>query len=246
MSTEKMRAIVQVPAFEEGERMFPVLDSIAAQSVPSEWRVDLEVWVTLSPPDRSLCDTWQTAVSASGFDVYEAPTGKLSARNAAHSSAVDRGADVIVTWDADSTPRDDAVLGALLKKHESGCVAVNGQPRVFPFEPTPLGALFDLGGTFEDNVKPHMHGQLSSFTADAWSAVGPFDDSIDQTDVDEVRSVEEFGFYRSLSQIGRVCEAFGAVVYNDTRRWKCRLGGGVDASYCDRRGLTTFFPRGNE
>lgn len=242
-------AFVQVPAFNEGPAMIPVLEQIRDQEPPEGWDVEREVWVTLSPPDKELCDTWQSAVATRGFEVHEAPRGKLSARNAAHDHAVARDADVIVTWDADAPPIHDETLENLLQPFEQpGIAAVSGGVRA---PKTGLGTLVNLAGGVDDRVRPHLHGQLSAFTAEAWEAAGPFDVDVDEQLVDEVRAEEEFAFRERLAQAGEVVDARDAAVANDTRRWECRLDDAVRSvtrqkgnGYCDRRGVTTFAQRG--
>jgi hypothetical protein len=60
-------------------------------------------------------------------------------------------------------------------------------------------------------------------TAEAWEQVGPFDESVDQTSMPEVRAEEEFGFWRRLRSLGRVAQPPRAVVYNDPRREYCKI-----------------------
>lgn len=233
-----MRVFVQIPAFEEGPRLARVASQIVAQNPPQGVDVTYEAWVTLSPKDKSLCSTWQAAKSVDGLDVYEAPEGKLSARNAAHNHAIESGADVVVTWDADAPPLHADVLAELLAPFESDdVVAVNGAP-VSP--PTAVGTVVNVVGAVEDTVRPHLHGQLSAVRATAWWKAGPFDEKVDQTSVGSVRSEEEFSFYRRLRSLGRVVESKNAQVANSTRRLECRLGLRDDA-YCGRIGEETFY-----
>jgi len=236
--------VVQVPAFEEGGEMLPVLESIRDQAVPDGVSVDYEVWVTLSPPDRELCTTWQAAVEAEGFDVYEAPTGKLSARNAAHDHADRSGYDVIVSWDADAPPLADDTFVELLGPILSGDAScVNSNP--YSSSAGAFGVVVDVLASVEDVTVPHIHGQLHALTVDAWRRAGPFDDSIDQTDVAAVRAEEEFAFRRRLQSQSPsgVVTAPGAVVYNDPRRAYCQVPGLGQNPYCGERGVRTFSPR---
>jgi hypothetical protein len=237
------RAVVQVPAFEEGPSMLGVLDEIRAQEVPPGVSVDNEVWVTLSPPDKELCDTWQSAVQARGFDVYEAPLGKLSARNAAHNHAVDAGYDIIISCDADAQPLDsDAFADLLDPLVNRGFSCSNSRPVASPTGA--LGRVVDVVGGLEDAVLPHIHGQLHAFTTRAWEIAGPFDTSIDQTDIEAVRAEEEFLFRRRLDQVDRgVVDVHDARVFNDPRRHYCRIPGTEQSEYCERRGQKTFSPR---
>jgi len=236
--------VVQVPAFEEGSEMLPVLGSIRDQPVPDSVSVDYQVWVTLSPPDRELCSTWQAAVGAEGFDVYEAPPGKLTARNAAHNYAVREGYDVIVSWDADAPPLADHTFAELLEPILNGSAScVNSNP--YSSSAGAFGAVVDVFASVEDVTVPHIDGQLHAMTADAWRQAGPFDDGIDQTDVTEVRAEEEFAFrHRLQSQSASgVVTAPGAVVYNDPRRAYCQVPGLGQNPYCGERGVRTFSPR---
>lgn len=233
-----MHVAVQVPAYRESGTIAGVLSSINEQRVPGTVDVGLEAWVT-PHPDRGRCSTWSEATSVPGVSVHEAPSGKLSARNVAHRHAVDEGADVIVTWDADAPPRHSDVLAELVNPFERpGVVATNSKP-LSP--PTVLGLVTNTLGRFEDTVRPHMHGQLSAFTSDAWEAAGPFDESLDQTDVTPVRQEEEFDFYHRLDSLGEVAYCPEAVVMNHTRRAECMIGARND-EFCRRRGTETFHP----
>lgn len=245
-----MHAVVQVPAYREGDQFPEVLAAIREQDVDGH-DVDVEAWVTLSPPGtRADCTTWQDAASVDGVTVHEAPEGKLSARNAAHEHAIEAGADAIVSWDADAYPRDDRVLASLLEPLEGDDVVVaNSTPLAAPFEGNLLATLVDVAGAAEDRVRPHVHGQCHAMTAAAWEQLGPFDESIDQTNVSEVRAEEEFGFYHEAERAGAVVEPDGAVISNDTRRHRCRiqsaahLGGGRGSFCASREQAVTFEPK---
>lgn len=240
-----MDVVVQIPAFQEGPRLTDTAEMIVEQNTPGWIDVDVEAWVTLSPPDRSLCTTWQAAMDARDVDTFEAPIGKLSARNAAHDDAVDRGYDVIVSWDADAPPLHGEVLHALLSPFEQDdrVVATNSRP-VSAIRPSVIDRLIDVTGAIDDRLRPHIHGQCAAFTTSAWEDVGPFDESVGQSNISSVRAVEEFDFYRKLSQLGRVEYRGSAVVYNDPRRHYCKMPFMGDPSYCSRRtsGLT-FGPK---
>lgn len=235
--------VVQVPAFEEGADMLPVLESIREQSAPDGISVAYELWVTLSPPDRELCTTWQAAVEAEGFEVYEAPSGKLSARNAAHNHAVREGHDVIVSWDADAAPLANDTFSELLRPILEGSAScANSNP--YSSSSGAFGVVVDVFASIEDVTVPHIHGQLHALTANAWQQAGPFDDSVDQTDVSAVRAEEEFAFRRRLQTQtdSGVVTAPGAVVYNDPRRAYCQVPGLGQNPYCGQRGVRTFSP----
>ena len=92
-----------------------------------------------------------------------------------------------------------------------------------------------------------MHGRLSAFTADAWAAVGPFDDSVDQTNVVAVRLEEAFDFYRRIAGLGTVAYAPEATVHYDVRRVECLIEraarlGSSQSLYYSRIGTNTFGP----
>lgn len=217
------RAVVQIPAYEEGRTVYETATEITEQNVPTGWSVDYEAWVTLSPPDRDLCDTWQNAMAAEGVDVYEAPQGKLSARNEAHSSAVARDYDVLFSWDADAPPLHSNVLRAMLEAFDEQPepVCVNSKPKSSP--DGALGQAIDFFAATEDVFTPHVHGQCHAMTAEAWEHVGPFDESVDQTLMATVRGEEEFGFWRKMRAFGRIVQPPRAVVYNDPRRAYCKI-----------------------
>lgn len=237
------RAVVQVPAFQEGPEMLGPLRAIREQEAPSGWRVSFQVWVTLSPPDRELCDTWQAAVESGGYDVYEAPPGKLSARNEAHDAAVADGYDAIVSWDADAKPLTENALASMLKAlEEPGVVCANSRPRSGPSGGL-FGSVVDAAARVEDTFAPHINGQAHAFTAEAWRQAGPFDTDLDQTEIVDVRAEEEFSFRRRLSAVGRVVTPPDAVVENDMRRNWCKVPLLGQSGYCDTRGEETFQPR---
>lgn len=243
-----MDVYVQVPAFEEGDDMIPTLRSIQDQQTPEWMNITPEVWVTLSPPDKELCTTWQAALEAGGFDVYEAPSGKLSARNAAHDHAVADGADVIVTWDADAPALSDDTLFHLAKHFDDpGVSAVRGEP-VSPL--TPIGMLENVGRKLRRSVTGHIHGQLSAFSADGWRHAGPFDTSIDETNIDQVWAEEEVDFARRLREAGEMVHESEAIVHNDSRRTQCRISRAFERTgrepmgeWCQNRGESSFAPR---
>lgn len=216
-------AVVQIPAYEEGRTVYETATEIANQTVPDGWDVDYEAWVTLSPPNRELCDTWQNAMAAENVGVIEAPQGKLSARNEAHDSAVERGYDVFFSWDADAPPLRDGVLASMLRAFEQDPrpACVNSKPKSSP--DGLVGQAIDAFAAAEDVATPHIHGQCHALTAEAWDIAGPFDESLDQTSMQEVRSEEEFGFWRALRSVGPVVQPHDAVVYNDPRRTYCKL-----------------------
>lgn len=238
-----MDVVVQIPAFQEGDRLRQTATEIAEQDVPESTTVDVEAWVTLSPPERSLCTTWQAAMAAEGVDTFEAPQGKLSARNAAHDSAVDRGYDTIVTWDADAPPlRSDTLVQLLSPFSDGAVVATNSKPAAAT-APNPIDRVIDLAAYAEDAFKPHLHGQCSAFRAGVWDDYGGFDTTIEQSEIASVRQEEEFSFYDAVSECGKIVDT-KALVYNDPRRHYCKLPLAGDWAFCDRRsGTETFRPR---
>jgi hypothetical protein len=237
-----MNVVVQIPAFEEGRQLTETAEQVVAQPTPEFATVDVEAWVTLSPPDRSLCTTWQAAMDAKGVGTFEAPQGKLTARNAAHDSAVERGYDVIVTWDADAPPlRDDTLLQLLAPFEDQTVVATNSKPAAAT-TPNPVDRLIDVVGYTEDAVRPHLHGQCSAFRAAVWADYGGFDTTTEQSEIDPVRKEEEFGLYDAFSKHGKIVNT-GALVYNDPRRHYCKWPLLGDPSFCKRRsGEATFAP----
>lgn len=232
-----MNVTVQVPAYSEGDIIEDTLAELTAQREPTWADVSYEAWVTPSCPNPESCRTWVRARDFDGVDAHLAPNGKLSTRNEAHGHAVEGGADVLVTWDADAPPLHDDVLAELLAPLRSdGVVATNSAPTA---PPTVVGVAVNVLGRVEDVARPHMHGQCSAFTAEAWQQAGPFDTDLDETEVFEVRQEEEFGFYRRLAELGAIEHPDGAMVENHPRRAECLLGVRNDG-YCRRRGVETF------
>lgn len=219
-----MDATIQVFAYDEPPAQLErTLRRLVGQTIPTWATATIECWVTpVGPGDPSL----ETAERVEGVSLHTAPQGKLSARNAAHDAAIERGADVIVTWDADAPPLDMDTLGRLLREiHHPHTVAVNAAPvaRETPDgEFSVVGAAVDAGGVLEDVLFPHMHGQASAITREGWDAAGAFDTEIDETDPRAVRAEEELNFYHRLGRHGQIGFA-RARVYNDPRRHLSRL-----------------------
>lgn len=234
--------VIQVPAFRE-PNIDTTLDSLLTQARASPHRVHVEAWIT--PSDDNA--TWHRARDVDGVTVQWTPPGKLSARNRAHDAALFGDARVIVQADADVDPRPGALdaLLAPLQDDARDVVATNGYPRK-PRSVT--GAIVGLAARLEDSVRPHLHGQFSAFTTAAWKRAGPFDDTIDQRSIKQVRREEEFRFRERLEAIGQVAEPDGAVVVDDLRRHRCSIGdafawsGRRRAPWCERRGAETFQP----
>jgi len=234
-----MHVALQLFAFDEPVGGFrETLRSIQDQTVPKETPISYEAWITPSSTDDPLFD----AARQEGFSAHTAPQGKLSSRNAAHNQAVEDGADVIVSWDADAPAiRDDALKSLIQPFHDPEIVAVNSLPisRKSPSGRSMFGGLVDIGAMLEDITVPHIHGQCSAIRASAWEEVGPFSTAIDETDSVAVRSEEEIGFHRRLRAIGGVTFA-PSFVYNDPRRHLCKIPGMGDPDYCESRGVETF------
>lgn len=233
-----MKAALQVFSYDEPyEQLTETMDSYAGLDTP-DW-VDIDYFGAVTPrisahhPDAVRDHPW--------FELIETPQGKLSSRNVAHEYAVNNGYDLIIVCDTDALPLSDETLYSLIEPYENpDVVATNSTPLAF----NPLGIVVNVIGSVEDTVRPHMHGQLSSFTTDAWRQVGPFDESVDQTNVQKVRKVEEFRLYHQLKQLGTVKRVPEAQVYNDTRRVTCMLEDvrptGPNRDFCKRRGIETF------
>lgn len=242
------KAVVQVPAFKE-PNVEQTLDQIADQGVPAGWTVEYEAWVTLDAEDN---ETWLQANAHPDFTAYEAPPGKISARNAAHGHAFNGDAHSVVTWDADSIPAHDGVLAAILEPLErDGVIASNGNPRKPYTNPVNVAASFL--GTVEDYVRPHMNGQLHAFHRGAWVCAGPFRTDLDQRHMNAVRTEEEFRFHQRLRSCGEVVKAKDAVVVEDPRRVAHhlkrpfqRFGRYPQTEWEKERGAKTFMPRDRE
>jgi len=230
---------VQVPAFEEANQLPKTLREIDTQTVPSGVSVTKQVWVTRSEDRRGTCSTWQAAEMVEGWEVHEAPQGKLSARNAAHDHALRNGADLICAWDADAPPLADTVLHSLVLDilDNDGVVLANSNP--IARDGSLLGLGSEVASKLEDGVVPHVHGQCHVMAAAVWQRAGPFDTDLNQTDIGDVRAEEEFAFRRRVAQIGRIADDPAAKVFNDPRRNACRLPNYEDP-FCERIGDNTF------
>lgn len=231
---------IQVPAFEEAHKLPKTMRDIGAQQPPEDVSVTYQAWVTRSEDRRGMCPTWQAAQMVPGWEVREAPAGKLSARNAAHTHAAEAGADLICSWDADAPPLNEEVLYSLVQTARAdGVVLANSNP--VGLDGSIIGTVSFISSRVEDRIIPHVHGQCHIMTTEAWQHAGPFDTDLDQTHLGEVRSEEEFGFRKAVSEVGEVVDVPEAEVFNDPRRTVCRLPGyGEGDDFCTRRGDNTF------
>lgn len=235
-----MKAVVQIPAYHEGPRLAETTEAVLSQRVPDGVAVDVEAWVT-PDPDPSSCSTWATAESVDGVAVYEAPIGKLSTRNAAHSHAVTEGYDAFVTWDADAPPLHEGVLAELLVPlmENPAYPAVNSQPVTNPNGDGGISAaVVDSFARAEDFLSPHLNGQAHAIRTSAWERAGPFDTDRDETDLWEVRQEEEMGMWGRLRRLGPIPRPSGAEVFNDPRRHLCKIPGAGDPDWCDAVNMT--------
>ena len=238
-------AVVQIPAYNEADTLPRTARKIYEQTPPESYSVDIEAWVTRHEDESGCCDTMSAAERAVGVTPYEAPEGKLSARNAAHAHALEEGYDAIVSWDADAPPKHEGVLSALLEPlTEPNVVATNSVPLAISQGASLFTAVLDGFATVEDTVFPHINGQAHAFTTEAWSLVGPFDETIDQSSMIDVRAEEEFGFYRELTRRGDVRTPAEAVVYNNPRRMMCKIPFGERPPYCDTKGISPNYGEG--
>jgi len=232
---------VQVPAFEEANQLPKTLREIDTQTVPSGVSVTKQVWVTRSEDCRGVCSTWQAAEMVEGWEVHEAPQGKLSARNAAHDHALRNGADLICAWDADAPPLTDTTLHSLVLDilDNDGVALANSNP--VARDGSAIGLVSEVSSKVEDTIMPHIHGQCHVMTAEAWRLAGPFDTDLDESDIGDVRGEEEFDFRRRVEEVGEVVDVPEAEVFNDPRRNICRLPNmEATSDFCKRRGDRTF------
>jgi hypothetical protein len=239
-----MRVAVQIPSFMEGTAVESTLDAWKRQTLADEHTASVQLWVTPASPAFEDDPTVQVAREYPDVTVHRAPPGKLTARNTAHDHAVSRGYDAIVTADADVVPADAHVLQAAVDAlADPDVAAVNSRVRATGGVAGPVAT---AAGRVMDFLRPHMNGQLSGFTAEAWERAGPFDESVDQTEMSAVRSEEEFDFRRRLEHSGSVARPKGVRAIEGTRRIEChvqrsfaRFGQPTD-DYCSERGVSTF------
>lgn len=235
-----MRVAVQVFSFAEPD-LKRTLDAYANCRTPAGAEFLYKVYVT--PREAVTAYSVGAARDHDVFELVETPPGKLTSRDVAHDRAVDTGADVIVTGDADAPPLEEGYLETLLAPFEHPEVVATNS---LPVAPGLIGLGIDAIGALEDVVRPHLHGQGSAFTATTWERAGGFDEAIDQRDAGAVRRAEEFGLYRRFAALGKVVNT-GARVRNDSRRVRCALRsvGAREPTdpFCQRRGVATFEPR---
>lgn len=243
--TMSRKAVVQVPAYREPD-MDETLEGIVTQEVPPEWTFTVEAWVTpWTDPSCGYCTTLAAANSVEGVDVFEAPQGKLSARNAAHNHALRQGADVIVAWDADAPPLQPDTLARVLEPFsDPGVAGAYGWKK--HTDDDLLASVMDVMGYVDWFIVQPFYGHLAAVTAEAWRGAGPFREDINQMDLWSMRLEEEYRFRRRVEEVGRVVPRDDAHVYGDDRRYRCWVNpvlGKSTPDYCDRRGTETFQPR---
>lgn len=235
-----MRVAIQVPVYDEDPRMLRDTLTAFKQANAESFEASYEAWITPSRPADPLFDVAREC----GFSTFEAPEGKLSARNAAHNSAFERGHDAFITIDADAPLLSDQAFEGMVRELREGAEGVNAVS-IARRDPqggrSVAGALVDAACLLEDVVVGHLSGRCSGVTREGWEHAGPFDDSIDQTDRTTVRSEEEFKLYRKVSEVGPVTYADDAHVHNDLRRHICKL---PFTGSCDRFDSdVTFSPK---
>lgn len=239
-----MRVAIQVPVYDEPDRLLQQTLTQFRKASSERFDPTCQAWITPTGPSDSAFDV----ASGCGFTPHEAREGKLAARNDAHDRAFASGHDAIITIDADAPLLDMGTFDAVVRELQEGAVAVNGvsKARVDPEgEVSVAGALVDAACRLEDVSKPHISGRFSALSREAWEHAGPFDESVDQTRRSEVREVEEFGFYQTVSEVGDVVYAHDAVVYNDLRRHICTLPLVGGSERCRRfEGDVSFAPAG--
>lgn len=239
-----MDVAIQVLSYKE-QNLDETLDAYASLHVPSF--VDTVGYhACVTPRESYTAHMAEHAERHPVFEFIETPPGKLSSRNVAHDTALERDYDVIVSGDGDARPVDASYLESLLEPFtDPGVAGVTGtqyddNPVTFPI--SHLAYEIDL-------FRRPIYGRSSAFTADAWERAGPFDESVDQTDVYETRGEEEFDFRRRIERVGAFHIAKDANVHSDLRRPICHLqqqwskAGRHVSPYCQRSGTETFHTR---
>ena len=215
------------------------MDAWAEQPYGRDDQVDFWGCVTPKAPNYHTAKAVERHES---FRLFETPRGKLSSRNAAHDEAAGLGYDVIVATDADAPPLDRNVLMDLIEPFRvHGAAATMARPVAHASLP---GVLLNASVATARKTIRYLHGQCSAISSYAWQQAGPFDTSIDETDIRSVWREEEYDFYRRLRAVGPIHTVNGRV-RNDPRRWECRIKRAVpwltaDGTYCDRSGTETF------
>lgn len=197
---------VIIPTLNESKYVTRTVDSIFSQQVLQAYPDRFEVFAV----DSGSEDGTQDLLRQMGMTVYNAPRGKLTARDLGIRMAEGK---VIVSTDADTTYQPDH-FGLMLRHFDDpSVVGVYGPHRMDG--PWWLRTM-NMASLWEFH---RMWGSNSMLTKQAYYQVGGFDLSIDQQDAGKMIQEEEVEFAKRLDAVGKTVYEKDAVALVSGRRW---------------------------
>lgn len=194
---------VHVPTKNEENYIENTLRSIVRQDLINTGQVDL-ILVDSSSEDRTQ------EIAAKYVDIiWNAPDGKLSARNFAMRKT---DADIVVTADAGDIYPEGWLSNLLAPFSDPDTVAVHGPNMSQDPIYKPILGIYNL-------VRPvgNFSASNSAVRTEVYRSLGGFDESIDQTDRHEMFHEEEVFFLKRLKKAGNVVYQSAAPMFTNMR-----------------------------
>jgi glycosyltransferase involved in cell wall biosynthesis len=215
---------LQLAAYNEEAWIGRALESLNNQNIVLAYPEYFEKIVV----DSGSTDRTAEIAESYGWTVLQVPRGKLNARDKAIRTTT---ADIVVGLDADCIYPMNSLNMLLIHFHNPDVVGVSGSTVWTDTLFMRLGSFWNeaLAYTY---MHPRMLGRLSAFRRGAYFQVGGFNLNINQFNLVEMFTEEEFNFWRKLSKVGRCVHELRAVVYASTRRFWCPIAGRLK-EYCD-------------
>jgi glycosyltransferase involved in cell wall biosynthesis len=218
------RVSLQLAAYNEEAWIGRALESLNNQNIVLAYPEYFEKIVV----DSGSTDRTAEIAESYGWTVLQAPRGKLNARDMAIRTTT---ADIVVGLDADCVYPVNSLHMLLIHFYNPDVVGVSGSTVWTDSLPSRLKS-FWLEAIAYTLRHPRMLGRLSAFRREAYFRIGGFNLNINQFNLVEMFSEEEFAFWRKLSSIGKCVHELRAVAYASTRRFWCPVVGRL-REYCD-------------
>jgi glycosyltransferase involved in cell wall biosynthesis len=215
---------LQLAAYNEEPWIPKALESLNNQNVVLAYPEFFEKIVV----DSGSTDRTAEIAESYGWTVLQAPKGKLNARDKAIRTTT---AEIVVSLDADSVYPYNSLNMLLIHFYNPDVVGVSGSTIYADTLFSKLLSFWNETITYT-YMHPRMHGRLSAFRRQAYFQVGGFNLNINQFNLVEIFTEEEFNFWRKLSKVGRCIHELRAVVHTSTRRFWCPIAGRLK-EYCN-------------